>query len=122
MSLETVSERRRKRVVEHVIAGFNSANQAIVFGNTVEELVNQQAGAQKFRQWIAKPGSDIAITEDWHGPTTLKTTFLELDQDIALLICEQMKRAASIHSDVHGKINIEQEIVREKPQPQFVTL
>ena len=123
MSLETASERKRKRIVEHIISGFRSAREAIIFGNTVEGIVEEAIGPRKFRHQIGAPGSNIAITEDWVGPTVLKTMFLELDhQNMAVFIVECIQKTTKAHTEVHPQsaLRIEHETVREKPQPQFI--
>lgn len=122
MSLETVSERRRKRIVEHIVGPFDNAYEAIRFGNTVESLVNQRFGEVKFRQQIGSPDTRLAITEDYIGPTMLKTMFLELaDQDMALYVSKTMEVARQNHNE-HNNGRVEQidEVIREKPQPQFI--
>jgi hypothetical protein len=122
MSTESAANRRRKRIVEHTIDGFTNASTAIIFGNTVERLVKDKIGAQKFRQYIGAPDISLAITPEWIGPTVLKTTFLELEDDeVANFICDQFSRTLKTHNDVHrASIKITSKIVRGKPQPQFI--
>lgn len=122
MSVESAYDRRRKCIVEHTLAGFTSATQAIIFGNTVEHIVKDQAGAQKFRQYVAAPDTLIAITVDWQGPTILKTTFLELkDEAIAQYICTAMKKAINAHNLTYrARVRVLKEETRMKPQPQTI--
>ena len=117
--LESASVRKDKRIVEHIIGGFKSAKEAITFGNTVENLINEHIGVSKFRQAIAAPDSSIAITEEWQDATVLKTMFLELDQNKANFVCESIKKIVASHEEVHRTLLlIQNEVVREKPQPQ----
>lgn len=120
--IESAADRRRKRVVEHTISGFDDANEAIIFGNTVEKIVKDNIGKQKFCQFIGAPDTLMAITPEWTGPTVLKTTFLELKgNDTAQYICEKMKLAVKVHNESNRKsAKILKEIIREKPQPQFI--
>lgn len=125
MSVESAYNRRRKRIVEHRITGFESAQQAIIFGNTVESLVQERLGKVKFRQGIGSPDNpSIAITEGWVGPTALKTTFLEFTGDeAAQFICAQMQRALKEHNEAHSaSARIANELIRDKPQPQTIGL
>lgn len=122
MSLETVAERRRKRIVEHSIGLFRNAPDAILFGNTVEKVVQQKIGKIKFRQYVGAPDTTLAITPDYQGETVLKTIFLEIpNNDAALHICQLMELSRQFFNTDHGtEIRIINEIVREKPQPQFI--
>lgn len=122
MSVESVANRRRKRIVEHVISGFTSANQAIIFGNTIERIIIDRIGRQKFRQSIGAPDTLIAITSDWQGPTILKTTFLELEGDeMAQYICKAMKNTINAHNKTYrASVRILKEETRMKPQPQTI--
>jgi hypothetical protein len=124
---ETLDTRRRKRIVEFIIAGFNNASEAIRFGNTVEQLVNEKVYDKfdlKMQQQIATPNSKIAITRQWLGPTTLKLIFLDVPhQTAAWFIVEQTRKTVSTHNEVHeASAEITHELVREKPQPQSLTL
>lgn len=122
MSSEPAEVRRKKRIVEYVISGFPSANKAIVFGNTINSMVTESTGKQKYQQYIASPDTKLAITDKWNGLTTLKANFLELkSQHISVFITEAVRRAVRNHNELYpDKIKIEQEIVRIKPQPQFI--
>ena len=122
MSVESVADRHRKRIVEHTISGFTNASAAIMFGNTVERIVNDKAGHHKFRQSIGAPDTLLAITPEWNGPTVLKTTFLELPDDgVAEFICYQVSLAMKNHNDVHkASVTITSKVVRGKPQPQYL--
>ena len=122
MSVESATNRHRKRIVEHTIDGFTNATAAIVFGNTVEQLVKDKIGAQKFRQSIGAPDISLAITPEWIGPTVLKTTFLELKDDaMAEFICAQFNQTLKTHNDVHrASIKVTSKVVRGQPQPQFI--
>lgn len=121
MSLETDAERRRKRIVEHILGRFRTAKEAIVFGNTLNSVVREKTKLNiKFDQQIGSPDTSLAITEDYDGETLLKTFFLEIpDQNTAVFICEEMKGVLSAHNQVNGaSVEIMNEVVREKPQPQ----
>ena len=122
MGPESALDRRRKRVVEHIVGNFDNAQAAITFGNTVESLVNEKLGKVKFRQYVARPRSPLAITEAYTGKTVLKTTFLELvGDDTAQYICATMKTAVSKHNEVHrASVKIANEVTRTKPQPQYL--
>ncbi len=122
MSTESTEARRYKRIVEHIIGGFNTANEAVTFANTVEQLVSEKVGAVKFRQSIGAPNTPLAITREWTGPTVLKTIFLELkDQDVAAYVCDIIKKTVASHEEVHKTLlQIHNEVVREKPQPQTI--
>ena len=122
MNVESAYDRLRKRIVEHTITGFSNAKEAVVFGNTVERIVIDKVGYQKFRQQIGAPGTSLAITPEWISDTVLKTTFLELpDNNIAQFICDAMKRAMKTHNEVHrASLRVANEVIRDKPQPQFI--
>ena len=124
MSFELPSLRRRTRIVEHIIFGFKTANEAIVFANTVESLINEKVGKEiKFNQFIGSTDTELAITPDWMDDTVLKTRFLDVeDQNTATFICEQMVDIASSHEQVHKTIlDIRSTVVREKPQEQTIS-
>ncbi len=124
MSDELVEIRRKKRIVEYLISGFQSAKEAIIFGNTIESMVAEKIGKQKYQQSIASPNTQLAITKDWNDETVLKSVFLELkSQHISMFVTETVRRAIKNHNEIY-KVNIklEQEIVREKPQCQFVSV
>lgn len=113
---ETLDTRRRKRIVEHIISGFNSGQEAADFGRAVNKMVTKRIGKHKFQTSIAAPNTKIAITERWRGPTILKTIYLDIpDQNTAMFITEGMRRTIR-----ENNLKLEQEIVREKPQPQFI--
>lgn len=115
---ETLDTRRRKRIVEHVVSGFNSGQHAADFGRAVNKMVTKKVGKQKFQTSIAAPNTKMAITERWVGPTILKTIFLDLkDQQVAIFITEGMRRTIR-----ENNLKLEQEIVREKPQPQSISV
>lgn len=117
MSSETLDSRRRKRIIEHIISGFNNARDAKTFGSMVYRRIEREVGKQRYNQSIAAPDTVVAITEDWTGPTILKTTYLDLkDQHVAMFVVEGMRSALR----EHNKLKLEKEIVREKPQPQFI--
>lgn len=119
MSSESVDTRKRKRIVEHIISGFNSAKDAKTFGSLVYGAINEKAKkGVLYNQWVAAPDSVIAITEDWTGPTILKTNYRDIpDQNTAWHITETMRRFLR----EYNKLKLESEIVREKPQPQFIS-
>ena len=119
--VESATIRKRKRVVDHTLTGFKSANEAIIFGNTVEMIINDKIGSQKFRQQIGSPDTKLAITNEYNGETVLKTKFLEIkNQNTAKAICEQLKEAVKAHNEVHHASVKAEEIIRGKPQPQYV--
>lgn len=122
MSVESAADRHRKRIVEHTISGFTNASAAIIFGNTVERVINDKAGHHKFRQCIGAPDALLAITPEWTGPTVLKITFLELPDDgIAEFICDQVSLVTKNHNDVHKTlVSITSKVIRGKPQPQYL--
>ena len=123
MSIESMTARKRKRIVECVISGFDSGYDAIKFGNTVDELVEEVAGKQKFRQQIGSKETKLAITETWVGDTVLKMTFLELaDNDLANAVGRQIEKTISLYKGIHPKCNlmVDEQIIMEKPQPQFI--
>lgn len=124
MSTESASIRKDKRIVEHVITGFPTAKEALTFGNTVNEAVKLEIPKFiKFKQFIGSPDTKLAITKDWSERTVLKTSFLEIpDQNTSVFICDIIKKILSSYKEVHptSALNIVNEIVREKPQPQFI--
>ena len=122
MSSELSEIRRKKRIVEYIISGFKTANKAIIFGNTIESMVTEATGKQKYQQQIAAENTKLAITKDWKDTTTLKAIFLDLNsQHISVFVTEAVRRAVRSHNELYSnKIEIEQEIVRIKPQPQFI--
>lgn len=123
MSTESASIRRQKRIVEHIISGFKSAEQAIAFGNTVEMIINENIEHVKFKLGIKSPETWLNITSDWKGETILKMSFLELmGQDLAIAICNEVKKIIALYESEHPeiKLNIDGEIVRGKPAPQFM--
>jgi hypothetical protein len=114
--METVSERRRKRIVEHIISGFDSAFDATQFAKAVDFMVTDKVGKQRFQFFIAAPDLKLAITDKWKGPTVLKTHFLDLkDQHISIFITEGMRKTIR-----KNNLILEKEVVREKPQPQRI--
>jgi len=124
MSTESAQIRRDKRIVEHIISGFSSAKEATIFANTVERLIMDSIGKGeflKFKHSVGAPNTTLAITSEWIGPTVLKTTFLEVNQNLAMFICDVMKKTISSHEEVHKTLlQVHSEVVREKPQPQFI--
>jgi hypothetical protein len=119
---ETVSTRRRKRIVEHIVYGFKSAHDAIQFGNTIDMLVTDAIGRQKFDQQIAAPGTSMAITMHWVGPTVLKTIYLNLEsQEMSVFITGLMKSTIGRYNkEYNAELKIAKELVREKPQEQRI--
>ena len=118
---ESATERHRKRIVEHTVDGFSNAQSAIIFGNTIEQIIKDKIGEQKFRQFIAAPDTSLAITPDWVGDTVLKTTFLELADDaMAEFICHQVEKTLKTYNEVHKSSLKAAKTVRGKPQPQFI--
>jgi len=120
--MESAYDRRRKRIVEHVIDGFESAEDAIKFGNTLHQVVEDNVGKVKYRQYIGTDEADIAITEFWRGSTVLKTTFLELDQEKANAVCKYAGEMINFRNGITGvkDARVIKEIIREKPQPQRI--
>ena len=120
---ETSTERHRKRIVEHRVEGFTNAQSAIIFGNTIERIIKDKIGAQKFRQYIGSPDTKLAITPEWKQDTVLKTTFLELNDDaMAEFICHQFNKTLQTHNEVHKASLKATNVVRGKPQPQYVSM
>jgi len=119
---ETATERRRKRIVEHTVEGFTNASAAIMFGNTIESIIKDKIGKQKFYQYIGAPDTMLAITPEWIGPTILKTKFTALADDaMAEFICDQLNRIVKIHNDAHrASIKVTGKLIRGKPQPQYI--
>lgn len=123
---ETLDTRLRKRIVEFVISGFTDAKQAVRFGNTLELGVGEKIHSDelKLQLLVASPGTTIAITKEWLGPTVLKLNFLDVpDQNTAWFIVEKTRSLIRTHNEVRqGAIKIENEVVREKPQPQSLSI
>lgn len=122
---ESTFDRRRKRIVEHIISGFATAAEAVRFGNTMEALVNDGIGYTKFRLQIGSPDTKLAITKDWKGATVLKTIFLNIeDQNKAQAILEAIKTLLHNYNKLgdfdRSTIKIESAFIRGKPQPQTV--
>lgn len=123
MSLETAVERKRKRIVEHVLGPFDNAFEAIRFGNTVESLVNGALKARpKFRQSIGATDTALAITGSYTGETMLKTAFLEVQEnEDARFICAQLRASLEIHNlEYAGRVQVTDETIRDKPLPQKI--
>lgn len=122
MSVESAADRKRKRIVEHTVAGFTNAPSAVIFGNTVDRIVTDKIGKRKFRQYIGTPDTTLAITSQWNGPTVLKMSFLELPDDgMAAFICDEISRTTKHYNDVHKtSLHIASKVVRGKPQPQYI--
>ena len=119
--MESNAERKRKLIVEHIIKGFDTADEAIVFGNTLESLVNEKVKT-KYRQQIGSENTKLAITPMYNGKTVLKTCFLEvMGTAHSNFICDKINSAINAHKDVHHKdLEVLLQIVREKPQPQII--
>lgn len=116
MSLESVAERRRKRIVEHVIGEFETAIDAIAFGSAVEKIVKERLGNIKFRQYIGATEMKFAIPPSYTGKTLLKTTFLEVPGDeAAVRICLDIDLCCH-----QNKKTIMDQVIREKPQAQII--
>ena len=124
MSSEPAEARRNKRIVEYIISGFKRADDAVTFGNTLEVMIAEATGKQLFQLSLASPDTMLAITKDWTEDTVLKASWRELDsQHISSHITDIVHRAVSNRNKLYpDKIKIEQEIVREKPQPQFMAI
>lgn len=122
MSTESASARKKKRIVEHIIGGFQSAKEAMIFGSTVESIVKESIDTVKFKQEIGSPDTKLAITKDWMGETVLRTSFLEVkDHNSATFISDMIKKTVSAHEKINkNALNIINAVVREKPQPQFL--
>lgn len=119
---ESAYQRRRKVIVEHIIAGFDNAHEAVVFGNTIEYSVTEKTGQLKFRSYLGSPDSIIAITGEYLGKTTLKTEFLDVG-DQAPFINERIKSLVDAHN-THNRadVKIQKQITRGKPQPQSISI
>ena len=122
MSLETASERKRKRIIEHVLGPFDNAFEAIRFGNTVQSLVNGRLNKIKFRQSIGATDTFLAINQDYIGDTMLKTVFMEVQEtEAAKFICDQLRVAVGFHNEENaGRVVVTDEVMRDKPIPQFI--
>lgn len=123
MGPESACDRARKVIVEVTLAGFQTADEAIVFGNTVETAVRERTEV-KFRQYIGSPDTKMAITKWWQGETSLRMTFMEFTgNDTAGFICDTVKRMINAHNSVHeASVSLSSEAIRGKPQPQFTEL
>ncbi len=64
----------------------------------------------------------MAITEDWKDETILSIMFLEVeDQNTAMFILDTIAKGVSAHEQVYKCVlNLINEVVREKPQPQRI--
>ena len=122
MSLESASERKQKRIVRAVISGFDNAKLAIIFGNTVEIVLNEQIGNFKLKLLIGGEETPLAITKDYRGKTVLKMSFLNIkNHNIAVHICDEIKRTLSIHVETYRtRLNLASLEIMEKPQPQYI--
>lgn len=119
MSIESASERRRKHIVEHYISGFNTAEQAVIFGNTLEMAVAEKDKKYKFKQYVG--AGIVAVTPEYTGETTLKTEFLEVYLGLAQFIIEHTERMVTAHNEIHGAdLKSTRVLIREKPQAQSV--
>jgi len=124
MGAEAASTRRNKRVVRYTIRGFKTAKDAIIFGNTVNAVVQGKVSDFiKFKLQIGSPNTKLAITEDWKDETVLRLAFLEVkDQNTAMFIVDRVKSSMDNHEKVHGvALETIDATVREKPQPQYMT-
>lgn len=123
MSVESVADRRRKRIVEHVIMYFPNAKAAVVFGNTLSSIVDKEfKDPVMYRANIGAGDTVLSITEDYDGPTALMSIFLEVSGDAqAQHICSVVRRVVESHNHVHDdSLKVASEVIREKPQPQTV--
>lgn len=117
--MESNADRKRKHITEHVISGFNNANEAIIFGNTIEHIIVNKLKNSKFRQSIGSIETKLAITEDYQGPTVLKVNFLEIDREAISFIQNKIAELVGLSN---RDLLIEQTSAREKPQPQIINL
>lgn len=115
--METVSERRRKRIIEYVISGFPIAFDAVNFAEAVNLMVKKSIKDFKYHTEIAGQNTELAITKEWKNPTILKIVFLEIDQDKMMFIQHGMRETIKKNG-----YKMEQEILREKPQPQTINI
>jgi len=123
MSVESAADRRRKRIVEHVIMYFDSGADAVRFGNTASFLVNEHLGFPvKYRHNIGAGDTKLAITKDYEGPVALQTIFLELPGDeAAQAVCTVIQKLLDSHNKAHNvQVRLANEVIREKPQPQIL--
>ena len=123
MTDELVEVRRKKRIVEYIISGFKRADKAVTFGNTLDAMITGLADKQLCQLSIAAPDTTLAVTENWNGDTVLKVSWRDLkSQHISSLITDLVRSAVDKRNGIYpDKIKIEQEIVREKPQAQFIS-
>jgi len=117
--MEAESERKRKHVVDHIVTGFKSAQDAIKFGNTVEHIISNKIGKFKFRQSVGSTETHMAITEDWVGDTALNMHFLELYRDQAIFIRDKVSELVNLSDE---DIQLESELLRGKPQATLINL
>ncbi len=126
MSLETAAERRRKRIVELRFAGFPIAQLAKLFADTLEATVRQFIPAVKWRTYLAAQDTPLAIDETYTGPAACKVEALELPDDAAAqLVLDAGYEGYDHFCERYGMTNRPENQfaeVREKPQPQYVTL
>lgn len=123
MSVESVADRRRKRIVELILMYFDSAADAIRFGNTMHTLVEDRLGMPvKYRANVGAGDTSLAITQDYVGPVALKAIFLELPGDqAAQAICQTARHVLDTHNEVHNaQVVVADQVIREKPQPQVL--
>jgi hypothetical protein len=122
MSAEPAEARKHKRIIENIIGGFGCAKDAIIFGHTVEKIITENIGAVKFKQHIGSLETTLAITDLYIGETTLKIIFLDVkNQNDAQFICDKIKKLTNLHSETyHAALSIEQQLIRGKPQPQYI--
>ena len=124
MSLETAAERKRKRIVEHVVAGFPTAEAATSFGTTFCEILKDSLKQMKFKMSIGAQDSSLAITPDYPGPTLLKTVVLELNgNEAAATVCEVLLKLVQTYQQLYNiQLVVQTETVREKPLPQTLSV
>ena len=115
--METVSERRRKRIIEYIISGFPVAIDAVNFAKAIKIMAEKNIGTFKFHTEIAGENTDLAITKEWKNPTILKIVFLEIDQEKMMFVQQGTRQTIKKNG-----YKLEQEILREKPQAQTITI
>ena len=122
MGVETATERKRKRIVEVEIDGFRTAKDALTFATTVKQVVDDTVGVFKFRSGIGKRGTQLAITPEYVGETSLKVTFLELPgNEAANAVLLKIKDVVKNYRAVRNvALRIAKDVVRDKPLPQTI--
>lgn len=102
--------------------GFATAQDALIFAATLKAVTDDVFGELKFRAGIGVRGTQLAITPEYVGKTSLQVTFLELKGDeMARAVVERIKVVVQNYAAVRNvPLEIHKEVIRDKPQPQFI--